>query len=248
MKIEEGCSFCKLDKCRDFYFDDEFGGTAAPKGFKWLIIKNQGRYGNGICALYRLAIDGRFETAAQGILVESGGNYLSFNCGIADGCYKVPGCKSCSRLHVTKECSTVNENIQFTIKIKNEGDAPVKINLLDEISIPEHVTVQFKDFNGCKAAIQGSGDPVQLNQNVVNAKINIICNGININPGQTIIKAIKIKVMEIRGCSSSEYITNIIPKDGITSCGEANPESNLPVCKAAKVEILVNCSKPFNMV
>lgn len=247
-KIDETCSFCELVRGRDYYLSDEYGGVRAEEGFRWLIIKNGGSYGKGICVIYRLSIDGKYTTAAKGIRVKTGENYLNFNCGIADGCFKVPGCNECTKFYVTKSCRAAGENIEFIVRIKNEGSSKATISILDETVIPKDVTIQFTDFNGWSATFDGSGNPVGLNQDIKGAKINIRGKGIDINPGETIQRVIKLKLRELKGCDNRLFITNTIPKNGLTSWGGSIPETNLPVLSSVKVETCIYCEDPCSQV
>lgn len=86
------------------------------------------------------------------------------------------------KLNAATRCTIKGKQVIFTIKLANANKSPeTKVSIVDQLTIPEGLTVQFNNFDGCKATFDGTGTPVPSNKNVPGkVKINIECNNITV--------------------------------------------------------------------
>lgn len=121
--------------------DPNFG--PAPMGFQYLKVNTDDRFDKGLSVEYRISIIGNYNEAVQPIKVKAATVVYTFGCG---GCFVVPSCNADGKLLVSKDCSTVINNNQATLKyvvnVDNIGESPLNlVQFEDIIVIPTLLTI-----------------------------------------------------------------------------------------------------------
>jgi len=145
------------------------------------------------------------------------------------------------------KCCIVNgSDLSYIIRISNTTGSPeTTVNLTDHLIIPDGVTVEFTDFNGCMAVFEGTNNPVPLNTNITGpVGINITCNNLLVPEGGIAQKIISLKLV-----SSSIIGTTIIANTLQTVTLDNDNQiflgaGSLPITALANVTLGVSCENP----
>ncbi len=116
------------------------------------------------------------------------------------------------QLSVVKCCGVTGGNKgSFTLKLASVGSSPdTMVNIVDNLVIPNGVTVQFNDFGGCVATFAGSGSPVPLNTNIAGpVTINLQCGSVAVPQGGSVQKVITFTVVSTSVFGTAQ-LTNTI--------------------------------------
>jgi hypothetical protein len=136
---------------------------------------------------------------------------------------------------VQKTCSVVNGNeITFSIAINPIASSPAAtVNVIDTISIPEDITVQFRSFGSCTAN-------VPIDTDISDQEIILQCSNIAVPE----LIQIRLDVIEIRDFQQppSQIINTVTAVDYANPNQVTLPVQFLQQTAAAEVIGVVNCS------
>lgn len=184
--------------------------------------------------------------------IASPGNYLidAITSAIAAGTETTATCTlnvEAVQLNAAKCCSVTDGNKgTFRITVASVGNSPdTKVNIVDRITIPQGVTLQFQDFDGCTAKF-ADGSPVPLNTGITNAIINIECASLTVPKGGGVVKNIRFILTATTAFQAAAVITNTLQE--VTFLNTATQlflgVSPVPVSASINVSGTAQCQKP----
>lgn len=147
------------------------------------------------------------------------------------------------------KCCSINGANQgsFTITFSSVSQSPSStINVVDHLSIPAGIILQFQSFGGGTAVFTSGGGVVPLNTNITGpADITISCQGLTVPAGGSMTKSCLFTVI-----SSSSFGTNTI-ENSVDSITLTNPDTQvflgagqLPVKADIDVVLSIACRQP----
>jgi hypothetical protein len=152
------------------------------------------------------------------------------------------------KLTAAKCCSgTTGNKVVFTLTISSVSTSPsVTVTILDNLSIPAGITVEFSDFAGCSAVFSGTGTPVPTNTPITGpVGIDIRCENVVVPGGGSYIKVGTLFVTGSTVIGSSAIvntITNVVPVDPTAQVFLG--VSPIPVSAQVNVNLAVVCQSP----
>lgn len=152
------------------------------------------------------------------------------------------------KLTAAKCCSgTTGNRVVFTLTIGSVSPSPsVIVNILDHLTIPTGVTVQFADFAGCSAVFSGTVTPVPTNTPITGpVEIDIHCGNVLVPSGGVYVKVGTLFVLGSTVVGSSSIvntITDVVPVD--PSAQVFLGVSPIPVSAQINVDLSVVCQSP----
>lgn len=152
------------------------------------------------------------------------------------------------KITAAKCCTgTVGNKVIFTLTIGSVSASPsVTVNILDHLTIPAGVTVEFADFAGCSAVYNGTGIPVPTNTPISGpVDINIRCENAVVPSGGVYVKVGTLFVLSssvVGSASIVNTITNVVPVD--PSAQVFLGVSPIPVAAQVDVNLAVVCQNP----
>lgn len=194
----------------------------APIGFQYLKVNTNGRFDKGLSVEYRISITGNYNEAVQPIKVKAATVVYTFGCG---GCFIVPSCNADGKLLVSKDCSTVIDNNQATLKyvvnVDNIGESPLNlVQFEDIIVIPIMLTI------GTIKVV-----PTTLSVNTsAPGQIRISGNLGAISPGGRVTLSYSIPIISI-GSPGSYFIANMAKAVASGTESSSACETSLDVIK-----------------
>jgi uncharacterized repeat protein (TIGR01451 family) len=132
---------------------------------------------------------------------------------------------------------TNGNHVQFLISVTNVGASPAtQVNILDRITIPDGVTVQFTSFGSSRAVFQKEGTVVPLYTDVSNAVIDLTCSNVTIASGGSVRIPIDLNITSVSSFHSPSVITNTLQQIAGIYPGQIFLNSNnIPVCSSVNV-------------
>jgi len=146
------------------------------------------------------------------------------------------------------KCCNVTEGNKgtFRITIGSVGNSPeTRVSIVDQIIVPQSVTLQFQDFDGCTAKF-GDGSSVPLNTDITNKTINLESSTLTVPKGGSVQKNIKFTVMTTTAFQTPAAIVNTLQAVNFlnTSTQIFLGVSTVPVSSSVNVIGSVQCQKP----
>ena len=216
----DGCGIYSIVPFELITNDPNFG--PAPIGFQYLKVNTNGRFDKGLSVEYRISIIGNYSEAVQSIKVKAATVVYTFGCG---GCFIVPSCNADGKLLVSKDCSTVIDNNQATLKyavnVDNIGELPLNlVQFEDIIVIPTLLTIGTVTVVPSTLSV-GTSVPGQ---------VRISGNLGTINPGDRITVSYSIPIISI-GSPGSYFIANMAKAVASGTESSSTCETSLDVIK-----------------
>ncbi len=135
----------------------------------------------------------------------------------------------------------------FSLIISSVGASPgTTVNITDQLTVPNGVTVQFNDFGGCTATFAGSGSPVPINTNIAGpVTINLQCNSVAVPAGSHAHKDILFTIVST-SVFGTATLTNIIQQVILTNPSQQVFLGISPIPAEADITVTssVQCQNP----
>lgn len=181
---------------------------------------------------------GEFAFADSAIVV-SGAQEQSASCNLMIKAAKLKGDKC---------CIVDGSNVTFRIAVENLSTVPILTDFQDKLTIPEGLTVQFLDFDGCTVTFESTGLPVNLFTDIVGPESILIenCGDAILGPSTTLLKNILLDVKSISLIPNTLLLSNTLRE--VKLCEEEValllPVENVPVTANTEINANIICTKP----
>lgn len=146
------------------------------------------------------------------------------------------------------KCCTINGNqVNYRLSLINAPNSPATVaRIVDLLTIPAGLTVQFNSFGGCTATFR-NGEPVPLNENIVGPRfIDIFCNNVVIPSGGTANRDIQLAI--VNSTVQNAVINNtLLSADIVTGNQLQLAALNVPFSVDANYVVSITCSNPCNI-
>lgn len=150
-------------------------------------------------------------------------------------------------LSVVKCCNISQNTGSFIVTISSVGQSPTTtVNVIDNLTIPSGITLQFNNFGGFTATFTSSEEPVPLNSDIIGpTNITLRANSLAIPAGGSINKTVSFTII-----SSSLFGTATI-ENAVSNIVLTDPSSQvflgagqLPVKSDIDVTLSLTCRQP----
>ncbi|MCA1320025.1 hypothetical protein LC085_08930 [Bacillus tianshenii] len=148
------------------------------------------------------------------------------------------------QLRADKCCNVNGSQIVYRLTLANTPNSPdTTARIVDQLTIPLGLTVQFNSFGGCNGTFRSGGE-VPLNENITGPRvIDIVCNNLNILQGGTAVRDIQLTI--VSSTTQNATINNILREVNVITDFQLDLGTlNVPVTVDTNYVVTISCSNP----